>query len=535
MTFEQQKSFFINISRSDYIKSCSQFKTLFKKLPTDKAVKLVSEHLLFLPEFLENEGKLSVSNSVSDLLNEIFSTFPFTEEGYRSIRSKFSGYKGYPVVINNGSISAELKTLVFKENYVQKDITKYVTFLKEHLTSYNNLDAFIQATVVQNNRVKNKSDNIEDLFLRIVCGDNTTAYYRYSYSYKDDALFDSELEGCEEFFEKYKEYINFKTISSMLKYKTNTRVNTRRAAALKEVTKYLARNLTINEKVTLIGEYPEFGEVLFDNIRSLFGKIDIESDASIMRYSIIRKHMMTNYYGNYSNEDVEFSGVSIAKRSLASTIYDFFSNNQKDTINFLDSDNAIASEICKNLYGSNNRYELDFLTLDSLRRQLSDEKGAAIVSAISFDFGMNLNIFTQNRSYYSIDTDMSNGLINYLFALESDYDYLSDNYRFIPTFIDRYLSRFANPEYTAYILVKFSEHYNKQNKVSLPYGSINNKLPSGISTIAQLFLHNVSQLLKAAKSLNVFDEFRENEDYHLEEIIQNLTDLETNIDLLISI
>lgn len=532
LTDEEQKQFLKNIEDTDYIRTDSGLKHLFRNLPKSVATKLMVEEIIFLPQFLYNSQKsLEISNSVKEILNELFASFPFTEDAYQQLKERFPGYKGYPLAITNHSIPEELKTKVFKENYIQKDFNTYVKFLQEHLSSYNDLDSFIQATVIQNNRVKNKKDNVEEIFLRIVCGDNTSSYYRY---HKEE-LFKKNIPGCDEFFEKYKEYINFETIDSMFEYKVNSRVNTQRKYALEEVIKYLAKDLSVEEQLVVVEKYPRYGDILFNNISDFFGNISINSDAAILKYAIVRYN---RYYYGSSKKTIRLfdSGIEIQQNRLSGIIDQYFNSKKNSLLTFLASNHPVAVEICEKISGTNSRYDLTHMTLDLIRRSIEGDNADLITLCDKTRtlLGMDESIFAKGNRY-NLDSEITELVYEFHRALKLDLDYLEVSSGFANQFINVYLKMFESTDTMTEVLSEFSGRYNLDKVLNFPYNTVHKELPTNVSTISELFLDNVKTLSEAAHMLLKYDDLRENTEYSLQTIADNLDSLSTNIELLISI
>ena len=97
--------------------------------------------------------------------------FELIEKTYDIIKAYTSiNYVNFPLVIMNPFLADEQKISVIKKTYIQKDITKYMTFIKNNITDLKDLDAFIEATVTQNNRVKEKTARTLDVIRRVFFG-----------------------------------------------------------------------------------------------------------------------------------------------------------------------------------------------------------------------------------------------------------------------------------------------------------------------------------------------------------------------------
>jgi len=114
-------------------------------------------------------------------------------------------YTNYPLVILNKNLDQEQKISIIKQTYKQKDLNKYTIFMKEKLVDLNDLDSFIEAIIIRNNRVKEKSNSIIDLLRRLfigIRGNNGSVDF-------------SKYENSKAFFEKYRVYFTKSVIENL--------------------------------------------------------------------------------------------------------------------------------------------------------------------------------------------------------------------------------------------------------------------------------------------------------------------------------
>lgn len=127
---------------------------------------------LFEKEFFK---KLKISTDyVSSFLDEVMSYGKFADavEMINLIQSQIPDYRSFPLIIMNENITSEEKIKALKLVYKQKDFPQYKLYFRTNLKDLNDLDSFIEATIIQNNRVKEKDDNLIKLFKDIfVSGD----------------------------------------------------------------------------------------------------------------------------------------------------------------------------------------------------------------------------------------------------------------------------------------------------------------------------------------------------------------------------
>lgn len=72
------------------------------------------------------------------------------------IEAAFPNFGNWPVICTNQNIASEDRISVIKKKFIQKDQIKYLSFIRDNVSDMSMLDEFIQATVIQNNRVKEK-------------------------------------------------------------------------------------------------------------------------------------------------------------------------------------------------------------------------------------------------------------------------------------------------------------------------------------------------------------------------------------------
>ena len=166
----------------------------FKDLPTGVGY---NSNLLFIDfdssinVLKKFKKECSQNNKTADLISDLFninffSKFKYVDEIHKFYDTILAEYKiddikktiemikknnplymNFPLVIMNPNISIDDKISAVKSTYRQKDLPKYLKYFRSKLTDLNDLDAFIEATILQNNRVKEKDSNIVYLFKTI--------------------------------------------------------------------------------------------------------------------------------------------------------------------------------------------------------------------------------------------------------------------------------------------------------------------------------------------------------------------------------
>jgi len=201
-------------------------------------------------------------NSLKDIADKIMSTDNINM--INKVISVFSSepklrdnYQNYPLVIINNNISKEDKISIIKKTYKQKDLHKYTAFISENLKDLNHLDSFIEATILQNNRVTKKKEVIFDLIRRIFFGIRGT-YIHFNYE---------NLLNIESFIKKYKEYIDASMVNELMNSATWSVRN-----SIRNFFGKMYKNESFKEKLRLILEIRNIGDQIIS------GEEDIPSE-----------------------------------------------------------------------------------------------------------------------------------------------------------------------------------------------------------------------------------------------------------------
>lgn len=238
-----KKDSFLTVNLSLFSLTTEQSIKIFRKAFEEKITTQFGGSLDF---FINVADKIMIEGSKEDY------DFVYRHFSKSNIES-LSDYNNYPLVIINENISRSEKIEIIKSNYRQKDIHKYTNIIKTKIKDLNNLDDFIEATIIQNNRIKNKSNNITDLIKRVFLG------IRGDWSIKDP----DEYKNFDEFFEKYLKYLseeNFDTLvisagtGSYKKYELLTK---------------MFKSLDFYKKLEIANKSNYFGSQLLGNINDI--------------------------------------------------------------------------------------------------------------------------------------------------------------------------------------------------------------------------------------------------------------------------
>lgn len=115
--------------------------------------------------------------------------------------SRYRGiYNSFGAVITNGKLSREDRIAAIKKVYTQKDSVSVINAIRSTFTNFDVIDDFITATILDNNRLKNKSSAIQNFMTKMFIGSSS------GYSLGMNKTLKS-IPGFTEFAKKYVGYI----------------------------------------------------------------------------------------------------------------------------------------------------------------------------------------------------------------------------------------------------------------------------------------------------------------------------------------
>jgi hypothetical protein len=195
-------------------------------------------------------------------------------------------YTNYPLVILNSNLDQEQKISIIKQTYKQKDLNKYTMFMKEKLVDLNDLDSFIEATIIRNNRVKEKSNSVVDLLRRVfigIRGNNSSINFE-------------NYQNSKTFFKKYREYFT-KSVIEYLTSDNSYYINRNTVRFLSEV----FRDATFDEKIKVSMVNSEVGDRLFSESKEIPSDIagNEEKEKAYLEYIVKRNsvEVLINNFG----------------------------------------------------------------------------------------------------------------------------------------------------------------------------------------------------------------------------------------------
>ena len=136
---------------------------------------------------------------MTSYINNILVSYDNADEYIDLLLSKVNNFSGYPVCIVNPNLTEEKKKNVLKKTYKQKNMPQYGEYLRNNLKDLNDLDTFIEVTVLENNRVHEKDEGVYKVIQRVLLGT-----IRDGFSYSES--FSEKYTNSDKFLKKYMPY-----------------------------------------------------------------------------------------------------------------------------------------------------------------------------------------------------------------------------------------------------------------------------------------------------------------------------------------
>jgi hypothetical protein len=232
-------------------------------------------------KILKNEklSEIMISTNSRDVISKLWDKVLMTADEdtinglVKFLEDNKSEYTNLPLVILNKNISNDNKINIIVKTYKQKDLNKYTTFMRENIVDLNDLDSFIKATVLQNNRVKEKERSVQDIIKRIFVGIRGNS----------SSINFSKFINTSTFFAEYRKYMtpNFcNAIISENNYYTRRNAN--------ELVTQFYMDAEFEEKMFISSKVKGLGQRLFDNIVNTlkFYKNDPVKEKLILNYML---------------------------------------------------------------------------------------------------------------------------------------------------------------------------------------------------------------------------------------------------------
>lgn len=225
--------------------------SLFKKISGDKIEGDAFIKALFEKGFFKRY-KYNASE-IRSVIDEVISKGKFENalEFIDLVKEQLPDYVNFPLIIMNDNIPSDEKVKALKAVYKQKDFPKYKDYFRENLTNLQHLDDFIEATIIQNNRVKEKDANLIKFFKDIfVHGD-----YRTSRN-----ILNRTLTNKKAFSEKYSEKFSDPKFTKKFYIETVDSMSTltwERKQQYESLMAFIFSCKTIEEQIDIMAKIPQ--------------------------------------------------------------------------------------------------------------------------------------------------------------------------------------------------------------------------------------------------------------------------------------
>lgn len=222
-------------------------------------------------------------------------------------------YSNYPLLIANPNFTDEEKINVIKKTYKQTDLNKYKTFLSQELKSFKCLDLFIQATIFQNNRIKQKDDALIEIFKFMFIETSRTDKSRVDLIKDANSLEDSnKIEEYKNKYFKNPEFVDLFWHRAII----TSRDQSRRETSFNALINALFEDDDLDDIIDVMYNIKAYNNVLYKKVENKYKEIKY-SDLKEKVIQIIMDHYKLINYESYSFE------TCIKDTSITKDIYEF--------------------------------------------------------------------------------------------------------------------------------------------------------------------------------------------------------------------
>lgn len=501
--------------------------TIIKTLEGISKTKDESEIIEFL--FNENFFKnISCSKeTVSEYVNKIISSSSIEnmENFISMVREQVPDYAAFPLIILNPNVSQENKIKAVKLTYKQKDFPQYKRLFRDNITDFNDVDVFIKATILENNRVREKEDNLIKFFKDIfVSGD----YYFRS----------NTLKNIKTFFENYKQYFTNKDFIHKLYIQSVEAMQKMQYERKRQYEKFIAMLFSTVDDLSLINYVAEIPELrsLGDSFSNRFLDCFISK-----KYDLCKEYLKV--FAAWSKEERNFLFTNF-KDTCYSDLLTIFADDES-LHKCLNELKIVSDKISKDGYQSYALYEpatyyfnqnsklvfLDTLNACNKKPQLLQYFNAINPGDENY-FGLKYeNIYTNKLS--KLNYRSTGQLYSIVTCIRDFYNYLetvtvnSDNQEFLQAVYEKYIQIFEDEnnaqELTTNIM---SFNSNEQTKYYEAYSNSNGNKP----LITTEFLSLIDNICNIAEK--VYTVLNKSEAY--ETFKSNITDCKETLSIVCS-
>lgn len=162
--------------------------------------------------------------------------------------SRYRGmYNSFGAVITNNKLSREDRVSAIKKVYTQKDSANVINVIRSSFTNFDVIDDFITATILDNNRIKNKSSSIQSVMAKMFIEPKSGR------SFGSKEL--PSIPGFTEFAKKYAGYIGDELMNIYDTENPYGRNYTRNLKTLQFVSEMISAGLTFDEQMAFCEKY----------------------------------------------------------------------------------------------------------------------------------------------------------------------------------------------------------------------------------------------------------------------------------------
>lgn len=446
--------------------------------------------------------------NVITYINNMMATSNNLNEIIDILKDSYPEYDGYPIVILNPNIESAEKIKIIKKTYIQKNLNHYSRYIRNNIKDMNDLDAFIEATVLQNNHVKNKSDGVINITRRIIVG-MCTDYYKFN--------LESKLHATE-FLNKYKKYYDGTALRSLYSYSANYS----QTGEIEDLITTLYKDSPIVDRLNLAAACPKADFLISSNYDALYtdpnstpeikdSLIKFYTSKSIANNGTDLLKIYKNIITTFSSEETQLEILDKSFEIFKPKIQNYDIIAEADSygsyggINFVDSLKDMIKFLPKNYIESSfNIHKDSLLSFNTFHHNSSDLGGSLFI-------------------YYYF-TALNNLLTSHLTNI--------DKHDLAVLCFNKYLNTYYNDDNSSESLNALSKIINEKNYSSYSLNNFANR--EGITKNFTISDYLKDYLLKSVKDLsstcmNLVDE---NDKDKFIKINNNIDELTTNLEIL---
>ena len=286
--------------------------------------------------------------------------------------SRYRGrYNSFGAVITNNKLSREDRVAAIKKVYTQKDSANVINVIRSSFTNFDVIDDFITATILDNNRIKNKSSSIQNIMAKMFIEPKSGNSFG-----RNKEL--PSIPGFTEFAKKYAGYIGDELMNIYDTENPWGRNYTRNIKTLQFVSEMISAGLTFDEQMAFCEKYSWISNLyctrLVTNMASMSGFDPYKYDEKMckllnnLKGSVIKWEWNGTIGGGFFAVPGKLMNVypSAFKKVLETPI-------DEEIIDFKDFKNIIA-DLYLNSMDKAYREKVMFLSKKKMEKAISDSR-----------------------------------------------------------------------------------------------------------------------------------------------------------------